>query len=68
VSEETKREILKKALAKMGPESLVVRLNTPMAQIQAWINGQEAMPAPKFLTLVDILGAIDETLPYGPRK
>jgi hypothetical protein len=63
MSEQTKRAILKKALAKMGPESLVVRLDTPMAQIQAWINGQEAMPAPKFLMLVDILGAIDETCP-----
>ena len=65
MSEQAKRAILKKALAKMGEESLVVRLNTPMAQIQCWINGQESMPAPKFLMLVDILGAIDETLPYG---
>jgi hypothetical protein len=65
MSEENKRTILKKALKKMGPDALVVRLNTPLAQIQAWINGQEAMPAPKFLMLVDILGAIDETLPYG---
>ena len=38
-----------------------------MAQIQAWINAEEATPAPKFLTLVDILGAIDETLPYGEK-
>ncbi len=68
MSEQTKRAILKKALATMGPESLVVRLNTPMAQRQAWINGQEAIPAPKCLTLVDILGAIDETLPYGRPK
>jgi hypothetical protein len=65
MSEETKRAILKKALDKMGPESLVLRLDTPMAQIQSWLNGQEPMPAPKFLMLVDILGAIDETLPYG---
>ncbi len=65
MSEENKRAILKKALDKMGPELLVQRLDTPMAQIQSWLNGQEAMPAPKFLTLVDILGAIDETLPYG---
>jgi hypothetical protein len=65
MSEENKRTILKKALKKMGPDLLVARLNTPMAQIQAWINGEEAMPAPKFLMLVDILGAIDETLPYG---
>jgi hypothetical protein len=49
VSEETKRAILEKALAKIGPESLVARLNTPMAQIH-------------------ILGAIDETLPYGRSK
>ena len=65
MSEETKRTILKKALKKMGADSLVARLNTPMAQIQAWINGQEPMPSPKFLMLVDILGEIDETLPYG---
>ena len=67
MSEETKRAILKKALEKMGAESLVARLNTPIAQIQAWINGEDVMPAPKFLMLVDILGDIDETLPYGPK-
>jgi hypothetical protein len=68
MSEETKRAILKKALDKMGAESLVLRLDTPMAQIQSWLNGQETMPAPKFLMLVDILGAIDETLPYGRKQ
>jgi hypothetical protein len=67
MSEETKRAILKRALEKMGAESLVVRLDTPIAQIQAWINGEDVMPAPKFLMLVDILGEIDETLPYGPK-
>src|SRR5688500_10518900 len=51
MSEKTKRAILKKALDKMGPESLVLRLDTPMAQIQSWLNGQEAMPASKFLML-----------------
>ena len=65
MSEAAKRAILKKALDKMGTESLVARLDTPLAQIQSWINGQETMPAPKFLMLVDILGAIDETLPNG---
>lgn len=63
MSEETKRAALKKALGAMGPESLAVRLGSPVSLLQAWAMGQATMPDREFAMLAEILAAIDDTLP-----
>lgn len=63
MAEEIKRAALKKALGAMGPESLAVRLGSPVSLLQAWVTGQATMPERTFAMLADILAAIDDTLP-----
>jgi hypothetical protein len=53
-----KQELLRRAAALIGHESLALRLNVPPSLLQAWIDGQASMPDRKLRKLADVLAEI----------
>lgn len=55
---DTYRNTLKYALAIVGSElALAVRLRVPVPKLKNWLSGIDAVPAPVFLDVVDVIVA-----------
>jgi hypothetical protein len=55
VTEEAKRNLLRRAADLIGREELAIRLKVPATLLDAWINGHATMPTRKLVLLAQIL-------------
>lgn len=60
MAENTKQQLLRKAVALLGRDELARRVNVPVTLLDAWIRGHASMPDRKLVALADILQKISD--------